>query len=122
MTTYRLLLLFKLVGVVIYAGGLVGSFVATSLADRKRAVHNVASPGLVVTWVAGYLLSTQVNVTLMELWIVGGLLFSIASQLALVRSVARDQRTPAAFAAAAIPLFLVLALMVFRPTWASLKS
>lgn len=122
MTTYRLLLLFKFVGVAVYAGGLIGSFVATSLADRKRAVHNIASPGLLVTWATGYLLTMQVNVTMTELWTLGALLLSVVSQIALVRSVTREERTLGSFAAAFVPFFLVLVLMVFRPTWAGLKS
>lgn len=122
MTVYRLLLVFKFVGVCAYAGGLVASFVATTHADRKRAVHSIASPGLLATWVAGYLLTTQVNVTMTELWILGGLVLSLASQIALIRSLKSATRTVSAFAAAAVPLILVLALMVFRPTWGSLRS
>ncbi|WP_394824657.1 hypothetical protein [Pendulispora albinea] len=122
MLTYRLLHLLKFLGVILYAGGLIGSFVATSLPERKRAVHAIASPGLLLTWVTGYLLTTQLNVPLTELWIVGGIGFSLLSQLALVHSVSRDRRTVGAFAFAFGPLFLVLLLMVFRPTWASFAS
>ncbi|ADO68323.1 hypothetical protein [Stigmatella aurantiaca] len=121
MLTYRLLLLLKFAGVILYGGGLIGSFAATALADRKRAVHAIASPGLVVTWFAGYLLTTQLLIPLTEFWILGGILLSLVSQLALVYSVSRDRRTVATFAAAFFPLFLVLALMVFRPTWSELR-
>jgi hypothetical protein len=48
---------------------------------------------------------------------VGGLALSLVSQLALVRSVARDLRTRGAFFSAALPIVVVLWLMVFRPTW-----
>ena len=119
---YRLILLLKLVGVLLYAGGLIAAFVSTSLKERKRAVHAIASPGLVVTWVGGYLLTTQLHLPLTELWIIGGLVFSLISQLALVYSVSRDRRTVPAFLAAAIPLLLVVALMVFRPTWLDLHA
>ena len=117
---YRLILLFKLVGVLLYAGGLIAAFVATALKERKRAVHAIASPGLVLTWAAGYSLVTQLHLALTELWIVGGLGLSLVSQLALVYSVSRDRRTVGTLLATAIPLFLVLALMVFRPTWSDL--
>ena len=117
---YRLILLFKLVGVLLYAGGLIAAFVATSLKERKRAVHAIASPGLVLTWAAGYSLTTQLHLPLTELWILGGLGLSLVSQLALVHGVSRDRRTVPALLATAIPLFLVLALMVFRPTWSDL--
>ena len=43
---YRSILLFKFIGVSMYAGGLVAAFVSTVEADRYRAVHRVASPGL----------------------------------------------------------------------------
>lgn len=117
MATYRLLLLLKLVGVVAYAGGLVGAFLATAPADRRRAVHAVASPGLLVIWVAGYLLVRRLGVPLTEPWIAGAVALSLVSLLALVHSAARDRRTHTAFATAVVPLFAVLFLMVFRPTW-----
>jgi hypothetical protein len=122
---YRTILLFKFIGVSMYAGGLVAAFVATLDADRYRAVHGVASPGLLITWIAGYLLTTQLgeyNIGLTEFWILGGLVLSLASQMALVYSVSRKTRTPGVFLAAAIPLLMVLVLMVFRPTWWSLSQ
>ena len=122
MAYYRFILLIKFVGVLLYAGGLIGSFIATSLVDRKRAVHAVASPGLVITWSAGYLLITQLHVPLTELWILGAIVLSLVSQLALVYSVSRDRRTVGAFVMSGVPLFLVLVLMVFRPTWAGVRS
>ncbi len=121
MAYYRIILLIKFVGVLLYAGGLIGRFVATSLVDRKRAVHAVASPGLVVTWSAGYLLTTQLHVALTELWIIGAIVLSLASQLALVYSVTRERRKISGFVTSVGPLFLVLVLMVFRPTWAEMR-
>ena len=120
-TVYHWLHLLKFIGVISFGGGMVGSFVASTLADRKRAVHGVASPGLAVTWVAGYLLTLQLRVPLGELWVLGGLLLSFAAQLALLHSVARDERRLASRLGAAVPLVLVLVLMVFRPTWSSLR-
>jgi hypothetical protein len=114
---YRFLLLLKFVGVALYAGGLIASFLTSDLQERKRAVHNVASPGLLLIWVVGYLLSTEISVPLTECWILGGLVLSLASQMALVRSASRDRRTVGSVLAAAIPLLLVLVLMVYRPTW-----
>jgi small neutral amino acid transporter SnatA (MarC family) len=117
MLTYQLLLLVKFIGVVVYGGGLVAAFLSTSLPERKRAVHRVASPALLVIWVAGFFLTLELGVSLLELWIIGGLVLSFVSQGALVRSVTRDTRSVSAFLFAACPLVLVLALMVFRPTW-----
>lgn len=120
MSTYRLLLLCKFLGVVTYAGGLAGSFLASAPEERKRAVHLVASPGLLVTWAAGAALANLLGLRLIELWLFGGFALSLISQLALVASVARGRRSLAALACSAGPLAGVLALMVFRPTWAQL--
>ncbi len=84
-------------------------------------MHRIASPALLVIWVAGFLLTVKLGVSLLELWIVGGLAFSFVSQGALVRSVVRDARSTSAFLFAALPLVIVLGLMVFRPTWEVLR-
>ena len=118
MVLYHLLRLLKFIGIVLLAGGTLGSFLASTSADRKRAVHSVASPGLLLTWLAGYLLSLNLGVSLGELWTLGGLVLSTAAHVALIRS-ASQARTPVNVASVAVPLFLVLVLMVFRPTWAS---
>ncbi len=117
--TYRIILLVKFVGVLLFAGGMIGSFIATTPVDRKRAVHSIASPGLLITWIAGYLLTTQLGIPLTELWILGGILLSLLSQIALSHSVAREPRHKAAVAVSLISLLLVLLLMVFRPTWSN---
>ncbi|MCY1041514.1 hypothetical protein OV208_09325 [Corallococcus sp. bb12-1] len=114
---YRFLLLLKFTGVVLYGGGLVGALVATSSIDRKRAVHAIASPGLLVTWTAGYFLTLQLNLSLTEPWILGGLSLSFVSQLALVAMATRERRTVAGALMAAVPFFFVLVLMIFRPRW-----
>src|SRR4051812_4306227 len=57
MLLYRTLHLLKFIGVMLLAGGTVGSFVASEPSARKRAVHGLASPGLLLTWLAGYSLS-----------------------------------------------------------------
>ncbi len=119
---YPLTLLLKLVGVCLYAGGMTTSFIATAPQERKRAVHAIASPALVLTWLCGYLLSVQRGIALTELWIVAGLLLSLASQLSLVYAVARDDQRTAVRLAALLPFAAVLALMIFRPTWAGLFS
>lgn len=121
MTSYHLLHLLKFVGVSLFGGGMVASFVVSSPVERRRAVHGVASPGLVLTWLAGYLLTLQLGIPLGELWVLGGLLASFVAQLALLQSAARDTVGSGVRLRAAIPLLLVLVLMVFRPTWSSLQ-
>ncbi|WP_223645106.1 hypothetical protein [Corallococcus sp. EGB] len=117
MLLYRLLLLLKFVGVVLFGGGLVAALVATTSRDRKRAVHAIASPGLVLTWSAGYLLTLQLNVALTEPWILGGLSLSLVSQLALGALATHERRTLTGALLAAVPFFFVLVLMIFRPRW-----
>jgi hypothetical protein len=118
LVTYsRVLLVIKLIAVLGYAGGLVSAYVSASLAERKHAVHRVASPSLVVVWLSGIMLTMEQSVPITEAWIVGGLVLSLASQLALVHSVTRDQRSARSFLTAALPLAAVVYLMVFRPTW-----
>ncbi len=118
MSAYRILLLFKFVGVVLYGGGLVARVVSVEPAARKQAVHRVASPGLLLTWVAGYLLTLEVQIALTELWVLGGLVLSLGSQIALVRSVSsHSASTRLNTIVAALLLAAVLVLMIFRPTW-----
>jgi hypothetical protein len=116
MTAYRLLHLLKFLGVALLAGGTIASFVAHAPAERRLAVHAVASPGLLLTWVAGYLLSLSLGVGLSELWTSGGLALSFGAHLALLGSVNKT-RSLAAIVGVGTPLFLTLVLMVFRPTW-----
>lgn len=113
--------LVKLAGVTAYAGGLVAGLVASAADERRRAAHRVAASGLVGTWAAGYLLSVLLGVPLTELWILGGVLFSSASKVALVRSVARERATRGDVFATLVPFVATLGLMVFRPTWGSLR-
>ena len=79
-------------------------------------MHDIASPGLLDTWLAGYALATLIHVPLSQLWIVGALGLSLISQLALVRSL-KHAPTTIDCATAATPLFAVLILMIFRPVW-----
>ncbi len=120
MTLYRLLLVVKFAAVMAYAGGFVSAFVASGIEERRRAVHGIASPALLVVWMAGYGLTTVLHVSMLELWILGGLVLSLASLLALVYSVSRAEVSKASFCVAGGPLVLVLVLMAFRPTWEAL--
>lgn len=118
-TPYRFLLFLKLVAVLLYAGGFVASLVSTVPAERKRAVHGIASPALLLVWATGYGLTAMQGISLGELWILGALGLSLASQLGMVFGVSRGWRTSVMGAAAGVPLVVVVALMVFKPTWAT---
>jgi hypothetical protein len=118
---YQSILLLKFVSVLTYSAAMGAAFFASAPEARKRAVHGVASPSLLVIWLAGYLLTIQLGISLMELWIIGGLLLSLISLGALIYSVS-IRRSRLVFCAAVLPLVSVLALMVFRPTWGALLS
>lgn len=115
--TYPFLLVLKFVGVMLFAGGYVAAFVASDPSERRRAVHDVASPGLGLTWLAGFLLTLQLGIAWNELWILGGFLFSLIVQLTLVYSVERAKRTRGVAVLAGVGLVAAVLLMVLRPTW-----
>jgi hypothetical protein len=115
---YRSLLLLKLLAVLGYAAGLGAGLLASSLPERRRAVHQLASPALLVVWLSGYLLTERLGLGLMELWVLGGLCGSFVSLGALVASLHGARRAlPGALSV--VSLVVVLTLMVFRPTWSS---
>ena len=117
MSLYQSLLIVKFFGVMGFAGGSAGAWLASSLGDRKRAVHAVASPSLLLTWCCGFALLALSGLPMFELWVVVGWLLSLVSNLALVVSVTREQRTLAAFLWTALPLLGVVASMVVKPLW-----
>jgi len=117
---YKLLIVAKFVGVAVFSGGLVARFLARDAESRRRAIHAVASPGLILVWFAGYGLTETLGVALTELWILGGLVFSLASQIALV-VFGKRETSALVVSASAVPLVVVLFLMAFRPTWSSLR-
>lgn len=117
---YRLLLLVKLLAVLGYAGGLGAGLLTSSLPERRRAVHAVASPALAVVWLTGYALCEQLGVGLGELWVLGGLCGSFVSLAALVASLHAARRSTSA-ALSVFALGAVLALMVLRPTWSAAR-
>lgn len=117
---HQLLLFTKLVAVLAYAGGACAALLGGSLPERRRAVHRVASPALLSVWLSGYLLAESLGVGLLELWVLGGLVGSFVSLAALIASLHVEWR--AVFSATVVAaLVLVLALMVFRPTWGDLS-
>lgn len=117
---FRLFLLAKFAGVLGYAGGLVAAFVASAPEERRRAVHGVASPAMLLTWLAGYGAAAQLGASLLEPWLAGSLGLSFLSQVALVLGPGRGRAGRGAFAAAVAPLGVVLVLMIWRPTWSAL--
>ena len=73
MIGYQIALVFKFLGVALYAGGMAASFLSSSLIERKRAVHRVASPGLLLTWIAGFCLAEILHIRWTTPWNFGRL-------------------------------------------------
>ncbi|XXX77071.1 hypothetical protein WMF30_56420 [Sorangium sp. So ce134] len=121
MIAYRCILALKFLSIMGYAGGAAGAFLCEDPAARKRAVHRVASPSLLATWLSGYALLVLNGWPLLELWIAGALLLSLAANAALVYCVSRDRRDLSAFLWSALPVACVVVLMVFKPTWAQVR-
>ena len=117
MAIYLLLKIAKFVAVLAYAGSLCAAFVTRDVEQHRVLVHRLASPALLLVWLAGYGLTLVMNVPLTELWVLGGLVLSLTSQLALVFSAAKGRQDKVTLAWATLPLAFVVVLMVVKPTW-----
>ncbi|WP_437672848.1 hypothetical protein [Sorangium sp. So ce131] len=117
MIAYQGILVLKFLSIMGYAGGAVGAFLCQDPAARKRAVHRVASPCLLATWLSGYALLVLNSWPLFELWIVGALLLSLVANAVLVYCVARERRDLPAFLWSALPVVCIVMLMVLKPAW-----
>lgn len=115
---YEWLRFVKLLGVLAYAGGVTASLLARELEVRRHAVHRVASPGLLVIWVGGFLLADTLMVRLREPWLLGAFALTFVAQGALTWSVADEGRRRPGVAVLILALVTAtLGLMVWRPTW-----
>jgi hypothetical protein len=113
---YEVIRFIKFAGVLAFVGGAVASMVARDLASRRIAIHRVASPGLLATWVGGYLLTDALARKTSEPWIGGAFILTFLLQGMLTWSVAReDRRRPAVMLASLALLVATLAIMVWRP-------
>ena len=106
----------KFVGLLAVAGATAGAFLPERLHTRQRIVYLVATPGLALTWIAGYGLLKVMGWSMGAPWVGPSILLSVGWLYVLATAVERDERrTWRWFVYAAIPLLVVLALMTFRP-------
>jgi hypothetical protein len=117
-TAYQLVLVFKFLSVMGFAGGAIAALLADDAAARKRAVHRVASPCLFATWLCGYTLLELNGWPWSELWVMASLLLSVLANGVLSLCAARGWRGPRAVWGVALPIIGVVVLMVSKPTWA----
>lgn len=114
---WALLRFLKFVSVFAYGASVGVALSPVEVALRKKAVHTLASPALLSTWIAGYLLTLYRGTPLTEVWVLGGFLISTFGQLVLVRTTRSRRVTPQQRVLILGSLFLTLLCMVFRPTW-----
>jgi hypothetical protein len=107
----------KFASVLVYAGGVGVGLGTGDVPARKRAVHLLASPALVLIWLSGYLLTLYQRVPLGEAWIVGGFVSSLAAQVLLTRAAREPIVTSRTRALLLSTLATTLMFMVVRPTW-----
>jgi hypothetical protein len=119
-TSYTYLLVAKMLSVLAFAGGTGAALLAADRDTRRRAVHRVASPALVCTWVVGYLLAGRIATPLSELWPLAGFVLSLLALLILIHMTSRDRAGALSATAALVCIAAVIFVMIVRPTWSSL--
>jgi len=108
--------LVKFIALLLVGAGWIGAFAPPDLATRQRAVYLLATPGLLLSWLAGFGLARQLDVSLGERWISASMLIALASYQVVVWAVEREGRRSPLLAALALGgLVAVVALMVVRP-------
>jgi hypothetical protein len=116
LTTLLVWRFLKFLGLVTIAGATAGAFLPENQATRQRIVYLVATPGLALTWIAGYGLLKTAGWSMGAPWIGPSILLSVAWLYLLATAVERpDRRSWRWFLYAVSPLVVVLALMTFRP-------
>lgn len=110
----------KFASLLAYVGSASVGLASSDMVVRKRAVHGIASPALLLIWFAGYLLTLHLRVALSEAWIVGGFVCSLAMHVLVTRAVREPTLTPRIRLGLLLSLGASLGFMVLRPTWESL--
>ncbi len=113
---------FKFVFLLVYASGIGVGLTPLDASLRKKAVHLCASPALIGVWLSGYVLTLFSGVSMTELWVLGGFLLSLAAHLTVTRAARAPQVTARHRASVIGLLTATLCLMVFRPTWWSVRG
>jgi len=94
--------------------GLLGGAALADGAERQRAVYALATPGLLLTWIAGYGVMRHLGHSLSAPWISLALLSSLAALAAAAWSVEQQGRRAAGWLAVVLYVATVV-VMVLRP-------
>lgn len=108
--------LLKLAATIAFAGGLAAGTLASAPRDRQVAVYKVATTGFLLSWLAGYAMVQQQQLSLGAPWISASLLSSLLAMGLGAWAVEAPQRRGLALTALVqAPVLLTLWLMVARP-------
>ncbi len=113
---YLYLKLAKVLAVALLFTGTIGTFLPRDFADRRRFAYSLAGPGFGATWIVGFALVFEREVSLLSTWVLAGLGLSFFSLNVVLWSAGRaERRSPIAAALAIGALVAVVALMIWRP-------
>lgn len=106
----------KFVAVAVLFAGLVGTFSASSLEERRRWSDRHAAPGFVLVWFCGLGLVSATGQPLFSRWILGAVVCSLlAIWSVLTQAHLLEQKSKTLSAVASLGFVGALALMVWRP-------
>lgn len=106
----------KFVGMLAFGMGIAGALVGGTAQRRQRAAYWLATPGFLLTAVAGYGLVKATGVSLGAPWVAGSLVLSLVALDLTVRSVEPGRpRSVARVVGIVGSLVVILAMMVWRP-------
>lgn len=117
---YQCLLVLKFLSVMGFAGGCIAALGGLEVSARKHALHRIASPCLLATWLLGYALLALRGDPWFEFWVAGALVLSIVTNGVVSYAATRDVRGGRAWLGFGLPLAGIVVLMVMKPTWSAL--
>lgn len=106
--------LLKFLALAVFAAGLTGGVLSARQRDRLFATHWLATPGLLVTWLAGYGLMKATGGSLAQPWIGASILASFVGLYGAVLAAQRPEARPLAGGLAAAGFVGGMATMVLR--------
>ncbi|MEQ1564946.1 MAG: hypothetical protein ABMA64_04860 [Myxococcota bacterium] len=116
MSTWLVLRFVKMAALALLGAGIGGAFLSRDLEERRRAVYWLATPGLILTWLAGFGLARESHVSLGSDWISASILLGLGLFQLVVWSVEREgRRTWWVVALAIVALLSAVGLMVSKP-------
>jgi multisubunit Na+/H+ antiporter MnhG subunit len=113
---YLFVRLLKLLGVLMFFSGIVGTFRAHDQANRRQWAEGYAAPGYVLTWTCGLGLASMQGRSLAETWIVVSACLGTASVSAtLVQAHLRTEKSRPLSMTALLCFLGSMVVMVWKP-------